>query len=80
MASDDVLLVSVEAIELEMGVYGLRVSFQRDGVDYTMNLHETRNAHHAATMARMLQDRISLAVALAVADATGRPGPVLPQP
>ena len=69
--ADEVL--NVEPIELEMGIWGLRINFKRDGIDYSMNVHETRNGRHAAAMARMLEERIYLAIGHAVEKATASP-------
>jgi hypothetical protein len=64
--------LTVEPVELEMGVFGMQFNLRRDGIDYSMVVHETRNAHQQMEIAKMLQDRLDLAMQFAIEDARTR--------
>lgn len=64
--------LTVEPVELEMGVFGMQFNLRRDGIDYSMVVHETRNAHQQMEIAKMLQERLDLAIQFALEDAKAR--------
>lgn len=61
--------LTVEPVELEMGVFGMQFNLRREGIDYSMVVHETRNAHQQMEIAKMLQERLDLAMQFAIEDA-----------